>query len=154
MKRDEIKDSIEFFLKVVAGSGTDEAPEAKLQLALDRLALAYHFANFRFDEKDYPESPVRTYQAMREVVSATFPNLGYYNVAADISEKIAESLTNVGDAIDDICDIAGELENVLWCWDNTTVDNALWHFRFGYESHWGKHLRDLQLYLYAKEHGW
>ena len=154
MKRDEIKDSIEFFLKVVAGSGTDDEREANLLLALDRLALSYHFANFKFDEKDYPEPPHRTYQAMREVVSATFPNLGYYNVAADISEKIVESLTNVGDAIDDICDIAGELENVLWCWDNTTVDNALWHFRFGYESHWGKHLRDLQLYLYAKEHGW
>ena len=154
MNRNEIKESIEFFFEVVTGQTTEADREEKLRFALDRLALAYHFADFTFDEENYPDGPGTAYRATREIVSANFSELGYYNVAGEISDKIAEGEVNVGDAINDICDIAGDLEQVLWFWDHTSVDDALWHYRFGYDSHWGKHLRDLQLYLYAKEHGW
>ncbi len=154
MSRDEIRNAIEFYFEVIERLDENETREASLRFALDRLSLAYHFADYTADDSDYAESQKRDYQAIREVVSNNFPQLGYYNVAGEISEKIAEAEVHVGDAIDDICDIAGDLEEVLWCWDNTSIDNALWNFKFGYDSHWGKHLRDLQLYLYAKEHGW
>jgi hypothetical protein len=154
MTRDDIKNSIAFLFEVVEGDFYPADREAKLRLALDRLALAIHFAEFTFDEADYPETPIREYNLVRDLVSSNFPDLGYYNVAHDIAENIGEGSADVGDAIDDICDITSDLEQVLWRWQNTSTDDALWHFRNSFESHWGKHLRDLQLYLYAKDHGW
>ena len=154
MDRNDIHEAIGFFFDVIDGNYQPEDRENKLALALDQLALAYHFAEYVFDETDHPEASRREYEVIREHVSERFPDLGFYNGAHHISERIADSETNVGDSIDDICDIVGDLEEVLWCWDNTSIDDALWHFRFGYETHWGKHLRDLQLYLYAKQRGW
>jgi len=154
MTSEEVRESIVFFFDVIEGNYSLEGREANLRLALDRLALAVHYTDGAFDETDYPEAPSREYKVVRELVSPNFPDLGYYNVVLGITEKIGEGQCAVGDAIDDICDIARELEAVLWCWENTSVHDALWHFKFGFESHWGQHLRDLQLYLYAKEYGW
>ncbi len=154
MNRAEIKSSIEFFFEAIEGPIPEDTREARLQIALDRLALSVSIADYTFDEGKYPEAPRREYNVVRDIVSVNFPDCGYYNVPLEISEKIGESSLAVGDAIDDICDIARDMEEVLWCWENTSVDNALWHFRESFGSHWGKHLRDLQLYLYAKEHGW
>ena len=96
---------------------------------------------------------IREYDDIREVVSRNFPDLGYYNTPMEISEKIADSSLAIGDAIDDICDIARDLEEVLWCWEKTSADDALSHFNESFGYHWGKHLRDLQLYLYTNERG-
>jgi hypothetical protein len=49
----------------------------------------------------------------------------------------------VGDAIDDLADIAADLEEVVW------ADDAHWHYKFLFEVHWGMHLRELALYLHA-----
>ena len=122
-------------------------------LALDRLALAYHFAECKFDEADYPDTPRKDYGELGKAVSALFPEYGYYNVATRISVEISEGGLYVGDAIDDITDIAIDMYEVLWLWENTSVDNALWEFRQGYENHWGMHLRCLQLYLLANSRG-
>ncbi|MFN7134579.1 MAG: DUF5063 domain-containing protein, partial [Myxococcales bacterium] len=58
----------------------------------------------------------------------------------------------VGDAIDDIVDIANDLQQVVWRWETTSEADALWHFRFSFTSHWGAHLRALQLYLHERAH--
>ena len=154
MNRNEIKAKILDFFEVIEGGLQAEDREVKLTRVLDELAMAVHFAEYPFDASEFPDAVVREYGEIREIVSKNFPDLGYYNGALEIADKIAESENGVGDAIDDICDIAGDLEEVLWCWENTSVDDALWHFKFSFDSHWGKHLRDLQLYLYAKAHGW
>ncbi len=150
MNRNDIKTAILNFFEVIEGNLQPEDREIKLTQALDELAIATHSMEYTFDEREFQDSVTRDYQEVREIVSRNFPDLGYYNVALDIVDKIAESENGVGDAIDDICDIAGDLEEVLWCWENTSVDDALWHFESSFDSHWGKHLRDLQLYLYAK----
>lgn len=151
MSRDEIRASILYFFEVIEGEYLPEMRELNLKIALDRLALAVHLADYTSDEG---EAPTKKYEEVREMVSPRFPDCGFYNVALDISTNIGEGELAVGDAIDDICDIAGDLEEVLWCWENTSIDDALWHFKESYGYHWGKHLRDLQLYLYAKELGW
>jgi hypothetical protein len=125
MTRDEIRQAVEFFLDVVLGDLPVEEREENLYLALDRLALAIHFADYIFDETDYPEVLLRDYAALREIVVRNFPNLGLYNVVLDINENIGAGEVAVGDAIDDICDITGEMEEVIWCWENTSVDDAL-----------------------------
>lgn len=66
---------------------------------------------------------------------------------SDIGDNIAETGIIAGDAIDDIADIALNRHGIKWRLDNTDIDDALWHFRFEYESRWGDHLRCLQFYL-------
>ncbi len=151
MNRDEIKTVIAGFFEAIEGNGSANERIPKLELALDRLALAVHFADYTFDEGDYPDAIIREYTDVRDVVSRNFPDLGFYNTALDISNKVGETSSGIGDAIDDICDIAKDLEIVRWCWENTSVGDALWHFKESFDGHWGKHLRDLQLYLHATQ---
>ena len=84
---------------------------------------------------------------MRELISPRFPELGYYNVPSSVTQHIAESGVDVGDAIDDVADIAIELYEVLCRFDHTSTDDALWYFSNSYSNHWEQHLRELQLYL-------
>jgi hypothetical protein len=154
MTRDEIHKAITDYLSLFDGRIESlEAREERLMLALDCLALAYHFADCAFDEANYPDAPERDWEHLYRTAGSLFPNYGYYNVAADISVKIGETSLNVGDAIDDLADIAKDMYEVVWLWQNTSVENALWQLRWGYENHWGDHLRNLQLYVKANSHG-
>jgi hypothetical protein len=145
-----IKTAIENYLAVLA---SDEGKETdriqKLILSLDELAMVSHTQlDYTFDEHDYPDPPERDYAAFRASVGKLFPSLGFYNVALDISDKIAQTSLAVGDAIDDIVDIAGDLNEVLWRLNNTSENDALFHFHLYFRSHWGRHLRNLQLCLH------
>jgi hypothetical protein len=154
MSRDEIKQTVDDFLSLVEkGCGSTEENEVKLKVLLDKLALAQHFVTYKFDEKDYVEAPQRAYEDLRKLVTAQFPNYGYYNVAEDVTKKVGESRAIVGDAIDDIADIAGDLYEVKWCWENNSPEDGLWHFKNNFESHWSWHLRGLQIYLLNLERG-
>jgi len=84
----------------------------------------------------------------REVAARRFPQLGYYNIAGNIGGEPLNSEMSVGDSIDDLADLLGDLVEVLWRWDNTSSIDALWHLDLSYRQHWGSHLRALQLYLH------
>ncbi len=150
MTREEIRQAIENFMDVILGDHPVDEREAKLYFALDQLAIAFHFADYTFDETNFPEAVKRDYSSLRSLIGPNFPNLGLYNVVLEVNEKLGEDVLATGDAIDDICDIAGHMEEVLWCWKNTSIDDALWHFKEPYSWHWGKHLRDLQSCLFEK----
>jgi len=148
MTRDEIKQTIDGFLLLIdKGCDSPQQNETKLKLLLDKLALAQHFASYVFDEKDYPEAPDRVRDNVLAMVKKHFPRYSYYNVAEDVTCNVGRSGTMVGDAIDDIKDITLELFETQWCWDNNSIEDGLWHFKKGFETHWGHHLRGLQLYL-------
>jgi hypothetical protein len=132
---------------------TPEERMARLRGALDSLAMAVRDITNEFDEKDYPDDPREDYQTTYKVVGQRFPTLGYYNVPLSITREIGESRMGVGDAVDDIVDILFDLKGVLWRLDNTSVDDALWHLNQDYQSHWGQHLRGLQLYLHVLASG-
>jgi hypothetical protein len=154
MSRDEIKQTIDDFLLLVEkGCGSVEENEAKLKLLLDKLAFAQHSINYKFDEKDYADAPRKKYDELRKLVTAQFPNYGYYNVAEDVTINIGEGKVNVGDAIDDIADMAGDLFEAKWCWENNSTEDGLWHFKNEFEIHWNNHLRGLQIYLINLERG-
>ena len=150
MNPQQIRDAVRDFLALVESSdGTAREAEERLVPILDRLALAQSYVSFEFDEADYPDSPNRSYDDLRKLVSLRFPNYGYYNVAEHITSDIGEASAIVGDAIDDLADIAGDLYKVEWYWANTSKANALFHLQQSYEDHWRRHLRGFQLYLDA-----
>jgi hypothetical protein len=74
-------------------------------------------------------------------------------VAGSITQDIGESKVLVGDGIDDIADILLDLKAVLWRFNNTSVDDALWDLKQSFQYHWGLHLRELQLYLHVLANG-
>ena len=154
MTTDEIHKAITDYLSIFEGRiELRDGQKEKLLLALDRLALAYHFAGCDFDGADYPEAPEPDLHHLRSITAALFPDFGYYNIATDISVNVGQTTLGVGDALNDISEIAAVMLEVNWLWKNASVENALWQFRWGYENHWGAHLRNLQLYIRAVDNG-
>jgi hypothetical protein len=151
MTNDEIRTTIQAFLRLVTnGTGSVEDDETQLALLLDRLALASHHV-VPFEEVDVGEedvdAPRQDFEALRRLVCERFPNYGFYHVVLNPTEVVADPKCGLGDAIDDIVDITGELKEVEWLWEHAGEVDALWSFDHGYRSHWRSHLRGLQLYL-------
>jgi len=154
MSRDEIKQTVDDFVSLVEkGCGSVEENEAKLKLLLDKLALAQHFAACKFDETDYAEGKSEDYGERRKLAAAQFPHYGIYNVAEDVTKNVGEGKAIVGDSIDDIAGIVRDLIETKWRWEKNSPEDALWYFKFSFESHWSQHLRELQIYLLNLERG-
>jgi len=149
-----IRQSIESFIRIV--ETPDMTPEARLEalpISLDGLASSVHRAKFTFDDRELPDAPREDHKATRALVSAHFPTLGYYNLADPTTREIGAATILVGDGIDDIADIYADLKEALWCWDNASVEDSLWHFTNSFGYHWGLHLRSLQYYLHVLASG-
>ncbi|MDH5428500.1 MAG: DUF5063 domain-containing protein [Nitrospirota bacterium] len=152
MDGNEIRTAIRDFLGLLENDGLSVVQaEEKLPALLDHLAFTQSCVLFTYDNTDYPDAPDQNYDELRAAVTKRFPNYGYYNVAEKITTDIGDSGTLVGDAIDDLADIARDLYEVEWYWSNTSEANALFHFVNDFNHHWGQHLRGLQLYLDALE---
>jgi hypothetical protein len=141
--------AVRALLSVVDGVAGDD-DEALLASSLHRVAASTTGIQTAFDQQDWPEPPVIGYSLRRERIVQRFPQLGYYNIAANICGSAGASEVNVGDAVDDLADIVGDLADVLWRWENTSQADALWHMQLSYRQHWGAHLRALQLHLYER----
>jgi len=141
----------EFLDLLRVGRGDQEQNETDLGRLLDELALARHAVSPVWDDIDHPDPPSWPYRERMALARERFPGYGNYNVALDVTVNIGEGDRGVGDAIDDIADIAGDLHKVAWAWGNTSEADALWWFEFLFDSHFGQHLRELQLYLHHLE---
>ena len=146
----DIRDAVKTYFRLLeATTGSEDDALGRLADSLDRLMFLGRRAPDVGTEDDQPDPPAADCHHYRDLASKRFPSLGYYNCAGDVTHSLGETECVVGDAIDDLADIAGDLSEVLWCFENTADLDALWHFRFGYEHHWGKHASDLRWYLYA-----
>ena len=119
----------------------------ELLRALDALAMAYHEAPEGDPAEGDAEPPGKDYQECYARLCKRFPEYGYYAVSDPTEPASDESMA--GDAIDDLADIVGDLQEVIWRFENLGSDDAHWHFRFLFEIHWGVHLRELAVYLHA-----
>lgn len=120
-----------------------------LRAVLDRVAVVYESVKrvpLRGEER--PEPPRIDYAVVQRRFATAFPDLGLYDAVTELSKADGDPEVTAGDALDDLADIAVDLQEVL---DRAkvSVHNAVWEFRFGFETHWGTHLRWLQLYLHA-----
>ena len=70
-----------------------------------------------------------------------------------LAQRRLSSLADLGSEdgrwiLDDLADIATELDRTLNVWDAELPEAAQWEFRFGFEEHWGRqHARPLLRYL-------
>jgi hypothetical protein len=151
MERKDIFEAVREFFSFLQSPNLDTEPYTNIRRlveVLDKLAFAYHHVSFEFDENasDPPGHNHQIYSRYREMAGQKFPLLGDYSDVNPLELENPDIM--MGDSLDDLADIACDLQDVLWCLENTTEEDALWHFQFGYESHWGRHMRYLQTYLY------
>jgi hypothetical protein len=132
----------------------DNPPETKqarliaLAEALDRLSIAYHQTPDVEIESDRVSAPndSLSYREKHALLGPRFPELGSY---ASIVSGPPDKLDGVvGDAIDDLVDISGDLKAVLWLSENVGLNDAMWEFRLGYLIHWGQHLMALRSHIH------
>jgi hypothetical protein len=129
--------------------GTNKEREERLRLVLDELALAYGLSEDLSTDQEVPDPTTGDYQALRARFAAAFPDLGLYSAVFDPLTPEPQPDVTAGDALDDLTDIALDQHEVL-ARAAVNVDDALWHFRFGYQTHWGRHMRWLQLVLHER----
>ena len=93
-------------------------------------------------QKDF-ESELK-YEALRAEISRQWPELGFYD--EDSGEELGDQFSSVGDAIDDLTDIALDLGRSLEI-VNVNASGAISQLRFCYDTHWGNHAADLRKHL-------
>jgi hypothetical protein len=151
MSPTELKSILQRFVDYVSDPG-EKVDEVLLELC-DRVVSAFHAANYdatryAFNQDEPSPAPREDYTSRRAKISANFPDYGYYRPAAHNEDDEGEEV--LGDAVDDLADLLADFEEMIWRFDHTREDDALWHFHNGYWTHWGLHMRELQLYLFRK----
>ncbi|GGK24485.1 hypothetical protein GCM10008955_17600 [Deinococcus malanensis] len=93
---------------------------------------------------DDAESQWRYFE-LRTQIAAVWPELGFYDTSTGGALDLAD-LSDFGDAIDDLTDIAVDLDKA---WQLAAVDTvgALSWLRFAAQTHWGQHVHDLAGHL-------
>ena len=82
---------------------------------------------FEFDETDYNEEP----------------DFDWYSMVLDSNKMGPDIEIGIGDEIDDLIDIIKDLLAVKWRMENTSENDALWHFELSMRTHSEQHLVDL-----------
>jgi hypothetical protein len=142
----DVRSAIDNYLSVVCSPAGDEQGRVdRLKSSLDELALLARTMHDHFDETSYPEPP-RINPSSWDTVERRFPALGFYKLDLNVPGRLSETLG--ASAIEDIVEIAGDLAAIAWRFEHNSSDDALFHFRLTFQSHWGLHLRCLQLYLH------
>lgn len=87
-------------------------------------------------------------RAWRGIIGPRFPALGLYATTTLGTDDPTPRETSVGDAVDDLLDICRELEQEIALERATNEEQAAAHLCWSYWTHWGRHLRGLQLHLH------
>jgi hypothetical protein len=127
---------------------TDEA----LLTALDRLVEAYHHTPDVGPSDGDLEVPRAAGPTLYQELAGRFPDYGYYPVSDPAGSPGSAEAAMVGDAIDDLVDLTLDMREVIWLAEHVGPNDAHWCYRLLY-FHWGRHARELALYLHARQFG-
>ena len=119
----------------------------RLRFLLARLYSYYLEDSYKFDKKSYNNSPEFDYDDIRKNVESNFTQLGLYHSLYESHKTRQEADVVLGDAVDDLTDIIKDMLNVKWRFENTSDDDALWHFELYMRSHSEQHLVNILKYL-------
>ena len=126
--------------------------QARLKLlahCLDGLVMAYHETTEVEAQETYQDTPPHDHAAIYKRMGKTFPTLGYYADVEPICDLKQDA--TVADAVDDLADIYKDMADVVWYAENVGLNEATWHYRFGYQFHWGTHLHSIRRYLASSD---
>lgn len=150
MSASGIRAILQGFVSYVTEPG--EKDDAELLQFCDRIVCSVHEVHYVFADRPHPEAPSVDYDERRNTISELFPEYGQYCLSDGRIDGFGEN-GMVEDAIDDLADLSRDFEAVLWRFEHTSSDDALWEFQFMYGFHWGGHIRSLQLYLFRRVTG-
>lgn len=126
----------------------EQPSDAELSAALDRLFVAYHETSVVEVTTSDLEPPHREWKRIYKDVGRRFPDYGMYMIANPLD--LSSFTTSMADAIDDIADITAEMRETVWWAEQIGAADADEFYRIFY-SHWGRHARELSMYLYARQ---
>ena len=142
---------IEHFLELFSSTPTTTA----LRHSLDELAVAMSRLSalepsMGDEDQDQDQDQDQDETHWREKARRAFPRLGFYYSAQPCEPDMGRPEVVLGDALDDLADIATELNRAK---SHLLVGNktlAISTLLFSYQTHWGSHLRSLQFFLHEK----
>jgi len=145
LTRSDITSAIQQYLDALEGKEGRSLPD--LARALDNLVATYHrTADVGPDSVD-TEAPSIEEKPLIEEAATAHPDLGWYALVDP--EGGPEQQVGMSMAVGDLVEIAADLHQVLWLFEHAGHNDAVWDFRFGYQSHWGRHLHEVRTYLHA-----
>jgi hypothetical protein len=144
--RERIVTAIDAYLSLLRDGAERQPTLSDLARALDDLVMVYHDTPDVGPDSDELGERVEE-RPLREQASRAFPELGMYALVEP--EGGPDQQCGMSDAIDDLAEIAVDLTEILWLFEHRSHNDAVWEFRLGYQSHWGRHLHELRIYLHA-----
>ena len=145
----EIWRTVREFISLIEDDISDVSDNRiKLTILLEKLSVGMKNIYGDVDDIDDDLLPDLNYDSIRLMVFKRFPDFGFYNIAFDYSVNFETEELDIGDAIDDVADIYIDLKRANEYNKYNREQMALWDLQFGYKSHWGQHLSDLQKYIY------
>ena len=144
--RDKATKAINRYLDVLQGK--DGATLYELAKALDGLVAIYHqIPDVEPDTSEGPEAPRIEDRSLIDAEAAAFPDLQLFALVDPEMGPDQEVIMSM--AMGNLAEIAADLTEVLWFFENASHNDAVWEFRFGYQTHWGRHLHEVRTYLHA-----
>lgn len=129
---------------VAAILGPNPADLDELARALDRLLAVSHDTPDGVPNEEDRDPPIRSHLDDCTTIATRFPMLGLY---PNPDPAVIEGDVLIGDAINDLADIAYDMSSVVWFWENVSEAEARWYFRLLY-FHWSAHLVSVRRYLH------
>jgi len=147
-----VRDYVDYVLSPDRLGESEDTKLVRLARLLDRLAVHAEFTNDGPADVDIDDGPDDT-QMLYQTMNGHFPELGHYSTVLDIDPLKAQNNIAVGDAIDDLADIAADLLAVVRVAELSDAAAAKQEFNFRFRTHWGFHLRELQQYIFCRLRG-
>ncbi|WP_167481730.1 DUF5063 domain-containing protein [Leptospira congkakensis] len=113
-----------------------------------RIHSLYYETDYNLDNSVYPDPPNLDYWEVRKKIEMNFPEFKAYNTVYDVTIESQENKIIQVDPYDDLTDLVKDFKEIVWFFENTSSDNALWHFKSGYMHHWGQHISNLTYFLF------
>lgn len=95
---------------------------------------------------DADDLPRETYRDLRARIAQAWPEPGFYDPATGRALGHCDLPDEIGDALDDLTDLALDLGTALALADTDEADALAW-LRFSHDSHWGDHVQDVTPHL-------
>jgi hypothetical protein len=144
--RINISAAIRSYLDALEGKGG--ATLSDLAKALDRLVTTYYETpDVEPDTTDASAAPRVEESPISSAAAAAYPELDWYALVEP--ERGQDQQVGMSIAVGDLAEIAADLHEILWLFENASHNDAVWQFRWGYQFHWGRHLHEVRPYLHA-----